>query len=185
MRKKAFVFLSLLLILPFLVSAKAFAEEKTAGTSAKQAALTQEYAPDSRVKILKNYLQKYNSPLADKADVFVAEADKNNIDWRLVAAISGVESTFGHQIPTGSYNGWGWGIYGDNTHGFTSWDDGITVISKGLREDYMNKWGADNVYAIGKIYAASPTWANRVTFFMNQMDSYSKGDSIDTLSIYL
>lgn len=184
MKQKMFVFL-FVLILSFLFSYPAFAEEKTAGASATPLALKTEYAPDMRVKMLKNYLEKYNSPLASKAGVFVIEADKNNIDWKLVAAISGVESTFGHQIPYNSYNGWGWGIYGDNTYTFESWEKGIMTISKGLRIDYMDKWGAADVYAIGRIYAASPNWASRVTFFMNQIDSYAQGNTIDTLTIYL
>lgn len=180
-------FIAILLFTLFFLSATpSFAVEKTAGSSAQIASLSKEYTADARVMALKSYLERYDSPLAEKAAVFVAEADKNNIDWRLVAAISGVESTFGHQIPYNSYNGWGWGIYGDNTHSFESWEDGISTISKGLRENYMDKWGAgEDVYAIGRIYAASPTWAQRVEYFMNQIDVHAKAQTIETLPLYL
>jgi hypothetical protein len=142
---------------------------------------------DPRIHVLQKFLAERNSPLADYADTFVAEADKNNIDWKLLPAISGVESTFGLAIPANSYNGWGFGIYGTNTRYFASWKDAIVTISKALREDYMNKWGATDVYAIGRIYAASPTWASRVVNFMDQIDvtAAAESDQNQTLSLSL
>src|SRR6266581_617025 len=87
---------------------------------------------DGHVKILRAFLKKYNSPLADYAPVFIQEADKNNLDWKLVASICGVESYFGQQIPYNSYNGWGFGVYGDHVLRFTSWDQGISTVSQSL-----------------------------------------------------
>src|SRR3989344_5945584 len=127
---------------------------------------------DTRVIVLEAFLASYDSPLTPSAKTFVATADKYKLDWRFVAAISGVESTFGHQIPYESYNAWGWGIYGDNTHSFASFDEGIETISQGLRERYIDKWGAEDTYAIGRIYAASPTWAQRVEYFMGKMKEF-------------
>jgi len=141
-------------------------------------------ADDHRAQILRNYLAAHNSPLAPYAENFVAEADKNGIDWRLVAAISGLESSFGEHIPPDSYNGWGFGVYGDNVRRFNSWDDGIAVVSKSLRDDYMNKWGATSVPEIGKMYAASPTWAIRVQYFINDIDAFA-AKKPDTLAISL
>jgi len=138
---------------------------------------------DERAQILKAYLTKRNSPLVGSAATFVAEADKNQLDWRLVAAISGLESGFGKHIPYESYNGWGWGVYGDNVRNFNSWDDAIITISEGLRVNYMNKWKATDVYSIGKIYAASPTWAERVTYFINDIEKFEENWSNTTLSI--
>lgn len=147
------------------------AQERAAGSSA---ALLKPIAkePDSRVKILREYLGQYNSPLVSNASDFVEIADKYNLDWKLVAAISGVESTFGHQIPYQSFNGWGWGIYGDNMIRFSSWTEGIETVSEGLRTNYLNKWGAKDVWEIGRIYASSPTWAQRVTYFMRKIDEF-------------
>src|SRR5260221_14778634 len=54
---------------------------------------------DNRTEILQAYLEQYNSPLADHAQTFIQEADANNLDWRMVAAIAGVESGFGEAIP--------------------------------------------------------------------------------------
>lgn len=128
---------------------------------------------DARIKVLTSYLKRYNSPLTPYAATFVKYADQYDLDWRLVAAISGLESTFGHQIPYGTYNGWGWGIYGTNMIWFKSWDDGIKTVSQGLREKYINQWGASNVYEIGRFYAASPTWAVRVDSLMRNIQEFS------------
>ncbi len=66
-------------------------------------------ASDLRAQEIQIYLEKHGSPLAGEARVFVEEADKNHLDYRLVAAIAGVESTFAKQYVFGTYNAWGWG----------------------------------------------------------------------------
>lgn len=126
-----------------------------------------------KITTLYNFLGKYDSPLKGYSRNFVEEAGKHDLDWRLLVAISGVESTFGKQIPYNSYNAWGWGIYGNNTLRFTSYPEAITTISKALRENYIDSWGAKNVYQIGRIYAASPTWAQRVDYFMGKIEEDS------------
>lgn len=151
-----------------------YAQEIAAGSSAALLKRVVQKTPDSRVRILREFLEKYNSPLVPFAGTFVETADKYSLDWKLVAAISGVESTFGHQIPYESFNGWGWGIYGDNMIRFSSWNQGIETVSEGLRTNYINKWGARNVYEIGRFYASSPTWAQRVEYFMNKIEEFEK-----------
>lgn len=140
---------------------------------------------DRRVKILRDFLDSYNSPLAPFASVFIKEADKNKLDWRFVAAISGVESTFGQQLPYNSYNAWGWGIYGDNMIRFASYEEAIETISKGLKERYIDSWGARDIYQIGRFYAASPTWAQRVAFFMERVDQFAANNPKNYLSLSL
>ncbi|HXB11524.1 MAG TPA: glucosaminidase domain-containing protein [Bacteroidia bacterium] len=140
---------------------------------------------DNRAEILKAYLEQYNSPLADHADTFIKEADANNLDWKWVVAISGVESGFGEAIPPYSYNAWGYNIYGNNTRSFASWDDGITTVSTALRQVYMNQRGATNIYQIGSSYAADPAWANKVQGYADDIDQYSKRFDKPTLSISL
>lgn len=140
---------------------------------------------DNRAKILKDFLEKYSSPLAPYADSFIKNADNYGLDWRLVASISGVESTFGKHIPYNSYNGWGWGIYGNNVIYFSSWEEGIETVSRGLRENYISKWGAEDVYEMGRIYAASPTWASNVNYFIEKISEFQYQNLADNLSISL
>lgn len=161
-----------------------YASTKLAAASATIASVTIT-EEDNRAKTLEVFLQKYNSPMINSAPAFIEEADKNNIDWRLLAAIAGVESTFGKRIPQGTNNAWGWGIYGNNRIYFESFDDGIATISKALREKYINRIGSDNVYAIGRVYAASPTWAMKVEKFMNMIQSTHEASTSSKLTINL
>lgn len=126
---------------------------------------------DSRAKILSAYLANFDSPLKDNAQDFIDAADAYNLDWKMVASIAGVESTFGKQIP-GGYNAWGWGVYGTQAIYFSSWRDGIFTVSKGLRENYLNK-GLTDPYSINRIYAASPAWGAHVSFFMADLDKFA------------
>src|SRR3989338_5519229 len=126
---------------------------------------------DSRAKILVAYLSTFNSPLQDNAQDFIDAADTYNLDWKMVASIAGVESTFGKQIP-GGYNAWGWGVYGTQAVYFNSWREGIFTIAKGLREGYLNK-GLTDPYSINRIYAASPHWGGKVSYFMQDLENFA------------
>src|SRR5690348_2794535 len=97
--KKTFAYIAVVLFLLALPTGNAFAMEE-AGQAATLAYHTGAQSnDDERVTRLQAFLQTYNSPLADDAKTFVAQADRNNLDWKLVAAIAGVESTFGKEIP--------------------------------------------------------------------------------------
>lgn len=128
---------------------------------------------DREAEILAAYLESYDSPMKNHSQDFIDAAREYNLDWRLLPAIAGVESTFGKHIP-GGYNAYGWAIYTpDSRFGFKSWRDGMFVVAKGLREDYLNK-GLTDPYSINKIYAASPNWGGNVTFFMSEMGDFAK-----------
>jgi hypothetical protein len=134
---------------------------------------TVEFKPvDKRAQILQAYLEKHNSPLAYHAHDFIEAADKNGIDWKLVPAIAGVESTFGKAIP-GGYNAWGWGVYGDQAIYFSSWKNGINTVAEGLKTRYVDK-GLTDPYAMNKVYAASTAWGGHVAFFLNDLDQFAK-----------
>lgn len=122
---------------------------------------------DPRVTTLRKYLTSHKSPLADYADEFVATADKYDLDWRLVPAISGVESTFGKNIPKNSYNAYGWA---NGNYSFASWEDSIEVVSKTLRTKYIDR-GAPSINKIARRYAPpSSSWAWKVKFFMSKIE---------------
>ncbi|HSW97022.1 MAG TPA: hypothetical protein VLF89_04315 [Candidatus Saccharimonadales bacterium] len=174
----------------FTFSLAAHAEDKaksvSASLSASSSASTFIYkGQDTRVAALKNFLERYESPLAPDAQTFVNEADKNNIDWKLVAAISGVESTWAHAEPSNCYNSWGYNIYGDHTRCFSSYKDAIGVISYDIRHLYMDQWGAEDVYSIGHRYAASPSWAQRVVANMQAIQDFADKTASPTLPISL
>lgn len=127
-------------------------------------------AADARSEILRQYMQNYGSPLAPYSDLIVQTADKYSLDYRLVTAISQQESNICKIIPPGSYNCWGWGIHSKGTLGFASFEDGIEEVSKGLREDYLNK-GYLTVNEIMTKYTpqSNGSWAHGVNEFMSEM----------------
>ncbi len=149
----------------------AFAGDEAGGAATLSSRLV---VADQRVQHLKKFLASYHSPLASEAGHFVQEADRLNLDWKLVAAIAGTESTFGKQVPAGSFNAWGWGIPTGAQWGvaFVDWKGGITTVSEGLRYNYVDR-GAKTVDQIGRIYAASPAWANHVRFFINKIETFT------------
>ena len=177
MKRRVILLLAVLMFFTAISSQKALAFDQTAVQSANfaapQAISSQIVKQDNRAAILQAFLEQYNSPLAGHAETFVKEADANNLDWKMVAAISGVESTFGEAIPPYSYNAWGYNVYGTTVRRFDSWDDGITTVSTDLRQIYMNQRGATNIYQIGATYAASPTWASRVQGYMDSIEQFS------------
>lgn len=123
---------------------------------------------DKRANILRQFLAKYDSPLVDNAEDFVEAADFYGLDWRMLPAIAGIESTFGKQMIQGTYNAYGWG---GGTIRFKSWSDGIWTISGAIKEKYVDK-GADNIYKIGRIYCPpNPQWPYKVQSFMDKIEA--------------
>lgn len=150
----------------------AHADETSSGSSATFAELAAAQQEDDRTVVLQKYLQHQNSPLAPLADVFVAQADLYQIPWDLVAAMTGTESTFGQAVPLNCNNPLGFGIYGDQRMCFPSYRDAIHTVSRALRQNYMDNWGARDVCSIAHLYAASPTWCEHTTYFMNDIEAF-------------
>lgn len=167
MRKKFSIFI--ISIVSYLFSAGIVSAEVPMVGASAQLKTSDSGTDDYRIMILRTYLIKHNSPLAEHAEDFVAIADKYNIDWRLVPAISGVESTFGKRIPRNSYNAYGWA---NGAYKFKSWEDSIEIVSKTLREKYIDR-GAPSISRIARRYAPpSSTWAGKVKFFMKKIEPF-------------
>jgi hypothetical protein len=165
----------------FFIHSTAHAFDTEAGGTAKlaiHATKTKQKTIDPRVIQLEAFLRTYNSPMANDAAAFVEQADKYNLDWKLIPAIAGLESTFGKFVPQNSYNPFGWGIPSGANSGiaFTSWEHAIATVSEGIRNRYMNR-GLTTIEKIGNVYAASPTWSTRVRYFMNEIDNYEVVDN--------
>lgn len=166
--------LAILIILPLLTNSPSLAQGKSLVVKEQ----IESKVLDNRAKVLQAYLSKFSSPLQFHAQDFIEAADTYDLDWKLVPAIAGVESTFGKAIPGGveqsstSYNAWGWGVYGTQAIYFKSWREGIFTVSEGLRSNYLNK-GLVDPYSINKVYASSPTWGSKVTYFLKDLDGFN------------
>ncbi len=127
-------------------------------------------ASDARPEIVKKYLEAYNSPLVPFSDFIVQTSDKYSLDFRLTTAIAQQESNLCKIIPPDSYNCWGWGITSVGTLGFSSYEEGIEEVSRGLRQNYLDK-GYTTVSQIMSKYTplSNGSWAHGVNEFMTAM----------------
>jgi hypothetical protein len=121
----------------------------------------EEIAFNKKVSNIESYFIKRDAPLAKYAEEFVKAAEHYNIDYRLVAAISIIESSGGkHTFKP--YNAWGWG-----KSGFESWKDGIWSVSEGLAKYYAS--GRTTPQSIAPSYCppSADAWARKVSYVMN------------------
>ena len=129
---------------------------------------------DVRVTQLTQFLKSYDSPLTPFAADFIKYGDKYGVDWKLLPAISGVESTFGKAIPFNSYNAYGWG---GGEIVFASWEESIGVVTRSLRQNYINR-GLTNVDLIGPVYCPpNRSWEINVKYFMQKLETFSPGQT--------
>lgn len=120
------------------------------------------YAPDSKkVENIREYLVSRHAPLADYAEEFVKAADEYDIDYRIVAAISVIESG-GGKNNFRKHNAWGWG-----KRSFDSWEDGIWAVSMGISNYYSR--GLTTPKLISTYYCPpnAAKWANNVQHVMD------------------
>src|SRR3989338_3746761 len=125
---------------------------------------------DAIPEIVKNYLKKYSSPLYPQADFLVETARNNNLAPRLLVAIAQQESNLCKKIPDDSFNCWGWGIHSRGTLKFTSYEEAMTAVIKGLSENYFGE-GLTTPEAIMGIYTplSDGSWARGVQQFIDEM----------------
>jgi len=126
---------------------------------------------DGRVANLKSFFRKYNSVLYDQSELIVQISDEYQFDYRLLPAIAMQESNLCKFIPENSHNCWGWGIYGDLVTKFDSYEEAIRMVSKGIKDHYIDK-GLVTASAIMQKYTPSSngSWANGVNTFLRALD---------------
>lgn len=122
---------------------------------------------DSRPAQMHEVLVKYKSPMIGLEDVLIKTAEKYNLDWTLMAAIAGTESSFAKRMPVNCINPYGWGIYGDNKLCFASLEESIEGVAAGLSA----KYNISSVESIARTYNTVSTdgWIKHTKFFMNKI----------------
>jgi len=126
---------------------------------------------DGRSANLRNFFRKYNSPLYDYAELIVAVSDQYQFDYRLLPAIAMQESNLCRVIPENSYNCWGWGIYGSTITRFSSYEEAIRTVARGIKKDYIDK-GLVTASSIMSKYTPSSngSWAYGVNTFLRMLE---------------
>jgi len=142
-------------------------------------------AGDARPIIVRNYLERYNSPLVPYADVFIKSADEYGLDnYMLPVAIAQQESNLGKVTPPKCHNAWGWGIHKRGTLCFESWEEGIDTYIRDFTESYgeiLEIEDEDEMlqvlmarYAPVSIESAGGAWAKGVRQFLDDIREQHK-----------
>lgn len=135
------------------------------------------YSKDARSQKINQVFRQFNCPLEGLGEVFVYEADKNNIPWWLVASISFQESSCGKMTPepkgSESYNAWGWAVYGDQVQSFDNWARGIEQVSAYMGDKFFSK-GITDTCDIMKTYTppSKGSWCEGVKYFGDLIQNY-------------
>ena len=121
---------------------------------------------DKKVENIKNYMSRRNAPLEEMSEYMVIMANKFEIDYRLVPAISIIESSGGLRLYR-RYNAWGWG--GASGFTFENWEHSIYVVSRGMAGYYS--MGLDTPRKMAPRYNPhTPNeWGAKVQMVMNQI----------------
>jgi len=128
---------------------------------------------DQRASALQSFLQTKHSPLAPYAQQFVNAADKYGLDYRILPAISGIETSFG-TAGTGTMGPFGYGSaknWGSTVHA-------IDVAAKGLGDPNGYYKNARTISQVAGIWAppgaandagGNAGWPSAVSSFFRQL----------------
>jgi hypothetical protein len=119
---------------------------------------------DPRLNALRKFFLTSKCPLATVAEVFVAEADSHNLDWRLLPSLAIIESGGGRVSHGNNIFGW------NNGHAtFPTLGAAIHQVAKTLADGsaYRNK----NLLALLRTYNPVKGYAEKVQLMMSQIAS--------------
>lgn len=124
-----------------------------------------------RAQAIDDYFEKRNLPLAGHGMKMVLEAEKNELDWRLIPAIGMRESTGGKFDCTSvTYSPFGFGSCRMN---FDSYDHAIEVVARNLGGNnprtagsYKNKTFAQKLKSYNSVI---PNYTKEIVSIMNKI----------------
>jgi len=134
---------------------------------------------DARAEIIRQYLQKYKSPLEPYSELIVELSDQYNFDYRWLPAIAQQESNLCHRIPENSYNCWGWGIYPEPSNPsvlkvtrFDNYEDALRRIAPQFTKIFLKGNHTKDPMEVMKTYTppSDGSWANGVSTFFDSLD---------------
>lgn len=155
---------------PEVIEIKAEDTQKTVDIPAKV---------DPRKAKLYNFFAHYNAPVGLNIDDFLETADKYNLDYRLLPAIAGSESTFGRHTPScADFNPFGWtsttspcGFWRFATFGEAIRFVGEKIATGTYYTTYQ-RTGKISDLAISYNPGGTEEWTYKVTRFMEEIDEY-------------
>lgn len=127
-------------------------------------------AIDLRELKMRLVLEKYGSPMVGYESELIKTAEAHGLDWTLLAAIAGTESSFGKRMPARCLNPYGWGIYGDHRLCFESFPSAAQAVAQGLSKRY----NTTSLTTIARTYnhVSPDSWRAHTHFFVNQIKNF-------------
>ena len=120
-----------------------------------------------KIAAVQKFFKQYNAPLYKNAKDFVEAATKYKLDYRLMPAISIVESSGGKHLFK-PHNPFGWG-----KHGYPSFRAAIYDVARGLSVYYYGLGLKDPRSIAYKYNPVTPkAWGSKVYRLMQQMPKY-------------
>ena len=118
------------------------------------------YQHDERVERLRHFFNERECPAEELARDFVAAADLNGLDWRLLPSISFIESSGGKRYLNNNILGW------DSCRtGFDTVREGVFHVASRLAKSDLYK--DKSVEQILRTYNPFPSYVPQVTRIMN------------------
>jgi hypothetical protein len=125
---------------------------------------TRQMKPDTRIAKLNAFFKAYNCPAPFLSEEYIAEADRNAIDYRILPAVSVRETTCGQHARLN--NRWGWN---SAKSGFISLAHGIRFIANQLASGKY--YAGKSVEEKLKAYNPVPAYAGEVLRLMHEIDA--------------
>jgi len=121
--------------------------------------------PDPRLSLLQKFFESADAPAKEYSHVFLKEADRNDLDWRLLPSISFVETTGGKAAHNNNLFGWDCG-----RAEFKSVTESIRKVAHhlGYAERYRDKDLDEMLWA----YNPNPEYSRRVKSVMERIAPY-------------
>ena len=117
---------------------------------------------DPRLIRIQTYFHRYACPAEELADDFVLAADRHNLDWRLLPAISMIESAGGKGYMNNNIFGW------DNCRvRFPTVRAGIYLVAKQLAESEWYR--AKRLPDLLRTYNPTPGYGERIQSIMREL----------------
>ncbi|MFC1622214.1 hypothetical protein ACFL13_02435 [Patescibacteria group bacterium] len=134
---------------------------------------------DSKAKRIDSVFAFYRCPLEGYGQVFVEEAEVNEIPYWLLAALSFQESGCGKNTPSieengpETYNLFGWGVWGNQVFEFDSYEHAISTVSKYMGKKFYSQ-GITNLCEIMRTYTppSDGSWCGGVEYFGEMIQNY-------------
>jgi len=123
---------------------------------------------DPRMPQLRAFFERYHCPVSGLAQEFLAAADENDLDWRLLPSISLIESGGGKAMANNNLLGWG-----SAAKSFPSVRIAIHTVASRLANSKLYK--DKDLEGILNTYNPRPEYSYRVRSVMRQLGAADLG----------